>query len=117
MHKASPRYILTQVFLGLDSNGFPDSILLHQQKKIKCTIYEADLRLNSKDGDWGMGIHWSVLMLQKVLPDELFARIQEAQVDLFRPAPESDFVPIINGDTGEEVKSQESLSFYVPSIF
>lgn len=42
-------------------------------------------------------------MLQKLLPDELFARIQEAQVDPFRPAPESDFVPIINGDTGDEV--------------
>lgn len=42
-------------------------------------------------------------MLQKLLPDELFARIQEAQVDPFRPAPESDFVPIIDGDTGDEV--------------
>lgn len=42
-------------------------------------------------------------MLQKVLPDELFARIQEVQVDPFRPAPESDILPIINGDTGDEV--------------
>lgn len=42
-------------------------------------------------------------MLQKVLPDELFARIQEVQVDPFRLAPESDILPIINGDTGDEV--------------
>ncbi|MCJ1342654.1 hypothetical protein MMC31_000841 [Peltigera leucophlebia] len=82
------------------------------KKNIKCTIYEADLRLNSKDGDWGMGIHWSVPMLQKVLPDELFARIQEAQVDPFRPAPESDFLPIINGDTGEELKRVSLSTFH-----
>lgn len=42
-------------------------------------------------------------MLQKVLPDEILARIQEAQVDSFAPAPETDFMPIINGAGGDEI--------------
>lgn len=51
-------------------------------------------------------------MLQKVPPYELFARVQEAQVDPFRPAPESDFMPIINEDSGEELGRTSLAKFH-----
>lgn len=50
-------------------------------------------------------------MLQKVLLDEIFARIQEAQVDSFAPAPETDFLPIINGAGGDEIGESAFQSF------
>ena len=48
-----------------------------------------------------MAIHWAAPMLAQLLPTKLMDRISEAQVDPFRPAPDKDFVPLLNGKTGE----------------
>lgn len=52
-----------------------------------------------------MGVHWSLPQLQQLLPEELWARLNEAQSDPFHVAPETDVLPMYNAQTGECIKN------------
>jgi hypothetical protein len=52
-------------------------------------------------GTGGMAIHWAAPLLAQLLRTGLMDRINEAQVDPFRPAPDRDHIPLLNGKTGE----------------
>jgi hypothetical protein len=44
-----------------------------------------------------MGIHWSLLQLEALLPPRLKGRLKEAQNDPFWEAPDEDFFKLYNG--------------------
>ena len=52
-----------------------------------------------------MGIHWSLPLLEALLPDDLNARLKEAQNDPFLEVPLQDKIPIVNGLTGKLLKA------------
>lgn len=52
-----------------------------------------------------MGVHWALPMMENLLPDDLTARLKEAQTDPSLDAPEKDSLPIYNGLTGEIMRS------------
>jgi len=52
-----------------------------------------------------MGIHWSLPLLTALLPDDLNARLNEAQNDPSLVAPLQDELPLINGLTGKVMKA------------
>lgn len=52
--------------------------------------------------DWGIAIHWSVPMLEKLLPATLYARLPEVLTDPCHPNKKIfEAVSIYNGQTGE----------------
>lgn len=65
-------------------------------------MFEADSRIDARPRDWDFGIYWAQSPLAQCLPDDLFARIQDAQVDHHVPT-ENDFIPLHNGGTGERM--------------
>lgn len=72
---------------------------------MQCAVWEAeDAAVLDRSADWGMGIHWSLPLLHQCLPSDVLDRIQETQTDPFAPAPDSDIVPICNGQTGEQIR-------------
>lgn len=52
-----------------------------------------------------MGIHWSLPLLETLLPDDLLARLNEAQNDPSLEVVPHDEIPIINGLTGNVMKA------------
>lgn len=52
-----------------------------------------------------MGIHWSLPLLETLLPDDLLARLNEAQNDPSLEIVPHDEIPIINGLTGNVMKA------------
>lgn len=73
---------------------------------ISYSIFESDPTiLRRKSREWGMSIHWARDLLKALLPDDLHARLREAQVDPSYDASRSDGyqVPFYNGKTGEHI--------------
>ena len=52
-----------------------------------------------------MGLHWSLPLLEQILPAHLWEELREAQTDPHWEAPEADVVPIYNGLTGDLLKN------------
>jgi hypothetical protein len=52
-----------------------------------------------------MGVHWSLPQLQSLLPNDLAARLKEAQNDPYLEYPPQDILPIYNGLTGDIMKA------------
>ncbi|MCJ1255548.1 hypothetical protein MMC24_003364 [Lignoscripta atroalba] len=52
-----------------------------------------------------MGIHWSLPLLESLLPEDLTARLKEAYNDPFVETPLQDEIPIYNGLTGKIMKA------------
>ena len=77
-------------------------LIRSRKANIGFSIWEAKRSLDiTRSGDWAVGLHWALPMLEEVLPRDLFARLQEAGTDPFQPTPDSSFVPILNSETGE----------------
>jgi 2-polyprenyl-6-methoxyphenol hydroxylase-like FAD-dependent oxidoreductase len=55
--------------------------------------------------DWGMSIHWSRPLLEKLLPQELWNRLPEIQVDPSFDAAAEYSIPFYNAKTGELLKT------------
>jgi len=47
-----------------------------------------------------MGLHWSLPLLDSLLPPDLRVRLQETQNDPFLETPDKDSIPIYNGTDG-----------------
>ena len=52
-----------------------------------------------------MGLHWSLPLLEQILPADLWEGFREAQTDPHYEAPEAGVVPIYNGLTGDLIKN------------
>jgi hypothetical protein len=60
-----------------------------------------------------MSLQWGLPILQDVLPDDLWKRVQTAAVDPHYMCPESGTsMPVYNGETGEKIKVR--LEFDTP---
>ena len=80
-----------------------DTVRLRTKAGIRSSIFEAEFKNQHRPREWSMLIHWSLSFLQELLPPDLWARIQEAQVDPSLPVME-DRIPMINGLNGEVIK-------------
>ena len=78
-----------------------------------CTRVEATLP--RRRGIWDSGLHWSASALQSLIPNELWARIQSAQVDLHTPTKEIDELCFHSGTTGELIKGVQTENFLSPA--
>ncbi|KAI9879536.1 MAG: hypothetical protein M1830_006115 [Pleopsidium flavum] len=72
---------------------------------IKYSIFESETATHYRPREWSMGIHWSLPELQRILPDDLWQRLKEAQNDPFYESPENDVLPVYNGKTGECIRN------------
>lgn len=52
-----------------------------------------------------MGIHWSLPLLEKLLPADLFSRLRETQNDPFYEPQDSDLLQMYSGKSGEVLKA------------
>lgn len=86
-------------------------LLLAQSLKrssIPFAIYEAEEAATTIRGqrDWGMSIQWALPLLQQILPEDLFIRLQTTSVDPHYVFPDDgNVMPVYNVETGELVKS------------
>lgn len=74
-------------------------------------VYERDENTTTKR-NWSMGLHWAVGALQYLTSEELFARIQDTQVNPNIPTNDADQLPFINGQTGKVIGELKSDKFY-----
>lgn len=75
-------------------------------------MYESRSNVGPLKRDWNFALHWSAPALQSLIPSELWARIQSAQVDPHTPTKEVDTLRIHNGRTGELMMGLEINNFY-----
>jgi hypothetical protein len=75
-------------------------LILSIQSGLKYTIFEKDVSLNYRSNEWTMAIHWSLVHLEKLLPPELYAKLELASCNPSVPIDAGGNYPIINGDTG-----------------
>jgi hypothetical protein len=71
------------------------------QAGISCTIFEAELSQDSRPLEWTIAIHWSIPFLRDLLPEALYARLNEAYCDRSFEYGPGDLIPMLNGGTGE----------------
>jgi hypothetical protein len=71
------------------------------QAGIKYTIFEKDIKLNYRSNEWTMAIHWSLEHLEKLLPPEIYAKLELTSCNPSVPINAGGNYPIINGDTGK----------------
>jgi flavin-dependent dehydrogenase len=69
---------------------------------VEVTVYEKDESVDSRSRDWTILIHWALPLLEKLLPDDLVAKLPSAVCN-----PNLDFnedvecLPVYNGATDE----------------
>ncbi|KAK2614020.1 hypothetical protein N8I77_000881 [Diaporthe amygdali] len=66
---------------------------------LKYRIFERDGFMNSRSNEWTMAIHWALPLLQKVLPDDIFAKVSDIACNP-TVGIHSGLYPIIHGETG-----------------
>ncbi len=59
-----------------------------------------------------MGLHWAAPALKALIPEEMFAQLQTAQVDPHTPTKDVDTLRFLNGRTGEITGGIEVKKFY-----
>ena len=52
-----------------------------------------------------MGLHWSLPLLEHILPADIWTGLREAQTDPNYDAPDADVLPLFNGLTGDLIKN------------
>ncbi|CZR51460.1 related to monooxygenase [Phialocephala subalpina] len=72
---------------------------------ITYTIFDAETPGISRPREWTLAIHWSIPILEKLLPAELFNRLSETQCDPTHDRGAEETIELRNSETGEELKS------------
>ncbi|KAI9857757.1 MAG: hypothetical protein M1824_004713 [Vezdaea acicularis] len=88
--------------------GVTGLLVAHGLKKagISFSIYEAEVSAQQyRPREWSMGIHWSLPLLEKLLPADLFSRLRETQNDPFYEPQDSDLLQMYSGKSGEVLKA------------
>jgi 2-polyprenyl-6-methoxyphenol hydroxylase-like FAD-dependent oxidoreductase len=74
------------------------------QAGIAYTIFDAETPGVSRPREWTLAIHWSISILKKLLPPELFNRLIEAQCDSALDRGADETIEIRNSGTGDVLK-------------
>lgn len=76
---------------GLAKRGYP------------VTVYDKDQNVSSRNRDWTMSVHWSLLHLSKILPTSISKKMSAAYTDPFYLYENNSVPPIsfFNGPTGD----------------
>jgi hypothetical protein len=75
------------------------------QAGIGFSIFEREPENHQSSRDWTVAIHWSIPMLKKLLPPELFARLPEAYADpCHHDTKIFETLSLHDGRTGEVIK-------------
>ncbi|KAI1477939.1 FAD/NAD(P)-binding domain-containing protein [Daldinia eschscholtzii] len=88
------------LIIGGGCNGL---ILAHALNRngIRSIVFERDETIVSRRVYWGIGLHWATALLESLLGEERWKHIDQAMVDPYmKPAP-VEYMPILNGKTGE----------------
>ncbi|KZN83701.1 putative FAD-dependent monooxygenase [Penicillium chrysogenum] len=72
-----------------------------KQKNIPFEIYERDANPEARGQGWAITLHWALEYLEKMLPQETLARIQDVQVDPDVARNDSGNFLFINLETGQ----------------
>lgn len=85
-----------------------------KQHNVNYTIFEAEVVDAFRPREWTMGIHWSVPLLEKLLPTSLMCRIREACVDktldyAMSPANGSRIYDGVSGEVLKELVTDGTL--------
>ena len=75
------------------------------QSGIASIVYEQDDAPNSRTRDWNFSLHWAVPTLKSLVSTELFSRIDSTQVDPHQQPLETEILNMVNGATGEVLRS------------
>lgn len=67
---------------------------------ITYSIYEKEAQLNYRSNEWTMAIHWSLDHLEKLLPQELFAKLPVVSCNPAVPIDAGGNYPIIHAESG-----------------
>ncbi len=76
-HRSSPAPI---IIIGAGIVGLTLAQSL-KQEGIPFELYEHDETLDHRSPGWGITIHWALDTLENCLPRELFAKLEDVQVD------------------------------------
>jgi len=72
-------------------------------------VFDKELSLEHYHGRaWSFAVSWAAASLQRLLPEDMWARMSTAFIDPNLPVQDRDEVPVLNGITGETVTT---LSF------
>lgn len=77
----------------------------YQKSGVESVVFDKDDAPSSRSRDWNFSLHWAVPTLQNLIPPELFSRIESTQVDPSGPPPDAEILKMVNGQTGEELRS------------
>ncbi|RMZ76992.1 hypothetical protein DV738_g4568, partial [Chaetothyriales sp. CBS 135597] len=72
-----------------------------KKSKISYSIYEREAQLNYRSNEWTMAIHWSLDLLQELLPADIFAKLATISCNPSVPIEAGGNYPIIHGETGD----------------
>ncbi len=67
-------------------------------------MYESRSNVAPSKRDWNFALHWSAPALQSLIPSDLWAKLQTAQVDPHTPTKDHDTLRFHDGETGELMK-------------
>lgn len=79
--------------------------LINFEAGIVYTIFDEENPEVSRPREWTLAIHWSVRILEKILPPDLFARLSEAQCDPAHDRGVDETIELRNSETGELLKT------------
>lgn len=68
------------LIVGAGISGLALAQYLHKQK-IPFRIFDRDASIVSRTGGWGLTFHWGLAALQKLLPEQVYARLGECNVN------------------------------------
>ncbi|KAI9730425.1 MAG: hypothetical protein M1834_005935 [Cirrosporium novae-zelandiae] len=89
-----------------------------KKASIPCVVFEQNAEAfggktdRFQGRDWNFGIHWSVPILQTLLPPELFAQLRDCQVDSSLPLPEDAVLDFYNGESGVKITHVDVGKWY-----
>ncbi|KAK5114260.1 hypothetical protein LTR85_010325 [Meristemomyces frigidus] len=100
--------------------GITGLLLAQALKKanITYTLFEAEVSAEAyRPRQWGLSIHWSTPLLKRILPEDLWERVHEAQCDPFYQNPEVENLNIYDGTTGQKMNHMynKKLTSIAPS--
>jgi len=59
-----------------------------------------------------MSLHWAIAALEALVPEEILANIQSAQVDPHTPMKADEILPFVHGRTGEQTGAAPTPRVY-----
>ncbi|KAI9652381.1 MAG: hypothetical protein M1831_006859 [Alyxoria varia] len=71
-----------------------------KQAGIPYTIYEKEVKMNYRSNEWTMAIHWSLENLEKLIPSELYKKLDDISCNPAVPIDAGGNYPIIHGESG-----------------